>query len=69
MPIAITTKYKLKAKDKKALSQYLNSEVGIQATAEALNTTRQRIYTMATAIIRHAASTGKIDIEAVIKDY
>jgi len=69
MPIVITSKYKLSAAAKKALLKFLKGEAGVNDTAAKLNTTRQRVYTMATAIFRHAATTGKLDIEAVIKDY
>lgn len=69
MPINVTKTYKLNTKSRKALVKYLKGDIGIQNTAEALNTTRQRVYTMAASIFRHGVSTGKLDIEAVIKDY
>ncbi len=69
MPINVNKTYKLNSKSMKALVRYLKGETGIQQTAEALNTTRQRVYTMAASIFRHGVTTGKLDIEAVIKDY
>lgn len=69
MPINLSTPYKLKASSRKALTKYLTGQVGLRDTAKAMNTTRQRVYTLAATICRHAASTGKLDIEAVMKDY
>jgi len=69
MPIAIDTKYKLKAKDRKALTHYLTGTAGITVTAKKMDVTRQQVYTMATVIFRHAGSTGALDIEAILKNY
>lgn len=65
----LSTPYKLKASSRKALAKFLNGEAGINETAQAMSTTRQRVYTMATAIFRHAASSGKLDIKVILKDY
>lgn len=69
MPIAIQQKYKLSGAARKALGKYLRGEAGIQETADTLNTTRQRVYTMSSAIFRHAIAKDKIDVKAVLKDY
>lgn len=69
MPINISTPYKLKPSSRKALTKYLTGQAGLRDTAAAMDTTRQRVYTLAALICRHAASSGKLDIEAVLKDY
>lgn len=70
MPInVLNTPYKLKPKHRKALTSYLTGQAGLEKTATAMGVTRQRVYTMSAVIFKHAASSGKIDIQALIKDY
>jgi DNA-directed RNA polymerase sigma subunit (sigma70/sigma32) len=61
--------FKLSKTQKKYLSQFLMGEATITATAQAMNMTYQRVYTMASALTRHASSTGLINLEELLKNY
>lgn len=62
-------RYRLSAKHKKALADYLTGRIGIKQAAEILEVPRGRIYSMVTLIVQREAYSGKLDAEALLKSY
>jgi hypothetical protein len=61
--------YKLNATQKKAMVKYITCKASVATTAKVLNVSHQRVYCISNALLRHAAATGVLDVEAVVKGY
>lgn len=68
MPIVKIKPYRLTKPSRKALIRYLRGQQSIATTANDMQISRQRVYTMSTAILRHAVAQGEVDIDALLKD-
>jgi hypothetical protein len=69
MAHATITPFRLGRAHKIALAKYLKGTTGIEATCRVMGLSRQRIYTMVTHMTKHSCTTGRINIEEVLKDY
>lgn len=56
------------ARSRKALTKYLKGEQGIRDTANQMEVSRQQVYTMSAAILRHTIARGGIDADVLLKD-
>lgn len=63
------TPFKLSKKQKQGLADYISGKHGVVQTALHMGIPRTRLYTMITALTRHSCKAGKIDINALLKDY
>ena len=63
------TPYKLTHPQKLALTKFLHGELSVRNVATTLGLTTQSVYTMCAAIFKHSVGTGRIDVEALLKDY
>lgn len=67
-PVNITP-YKLTKVHKAALTEHLLGKVSLLQTAKRMGLDPQRVYTMLAVILKHSCSTGRINIEEILKDY
>lgn len=66
--IAVTT-VKLTAAQKKIFTEYLLSQRSARDTAKLLGMTTQRIYSMSNTMLRHMASTGKLNTRDFLSNF
>jgi predicted DNA-binding protein YlxM (UPF0122 family) len=63
------TPYKLTKPHKTAITHYLLGKVSLAETSKRMGITKQRVYTMLAVIMRHSSTTGRINIEEILRDY
>jgi transposase-like protein len=61
--------YRLSNAERAAIVAYLNGQATINATADKLGTTRQRVYTICAAVARHAAINRHMDAAEALQDF
>jgi len=61
--------YRLSNPQKKTLTAYLQGQLTLKGTAQALGVTQQMLYRMVTSMTRHASSTGQINVKELLKNY